>query len=142
VSAGSRRITNSTDIQNRIGLSVIGESLPLTLIRSGKEMVKSVLISPIPIPEASGELISPYLSGTQLIDLIPNDQEESVGVHIKALKKNSRASQMGFEEEDIIFGVNRTRIHSINELKSYLSQRQAQAFKIRRGYEDFIIYIR
>ncbi len=142
ISAGTRRITNAIDIQNRIGLSAIGENLPLTLIRQGKELSKLVLISPIPIPEASGELISPYLSGADLIDLIPSDQEEPVGINIKALKKNSRAEQIGFEEGDIIFGVNRTRVHSIEELKSYLSQRPAQAFKIRRGYEDFIIYIR
>lgn len=142
ISAGARRITNAIDIQNRIGLSAIGENLSLTLMRQGKEFTKSVLISPIPIPESSGELISPYLSGTQLIDLIPSDQEESVGVHIKSLKKNSRAAQLGFQEEDIVFGVNRTRIHSIEELKKYLNQRQAQAFKIRRGYEDFILYIR
>jgi Do/DeqQ family serine protease len=140
--AGARLITNSTDIQNRIGLSAIGENLALTLIRQGKELTKSVLISPIPIPESSGELISPHLAGAQLMDLIPGDQEEAVGIHIKSLQKNSRAARTGFEEEDIIFGVNRTRIHSIEELKTYLNQRQAQAFKIRRGYEDFIIYIR
>jgi Do/DeqQ family serine protease len=140
--AGARIITNSTDIQNRIGLSTIGENLDLTLIRQGKELTKSVLISPIPIPESSGELISPHLAGAQLIDLIPSDQEESVGIHIKSLEKNSRAAHTGFEEEDIVFGVNRTRVHSIEELKTYLNQRQAQAFKIRRGYEDFIIYIR
>ena len=140
--AGSRHITNAVDIQNRIGLSVIGENLPITLIRQGKELSTLVLISPIPIPESSGELISPYLSGTQLIDLIPSDQEESVGIHIKSIKKNSSAAQIGFEEGDIIFGVNRTRVHSIDELKTYLNRRQAQAFKIRRGYEDFILYIR
>ncbi len=140
--AGARRITNSIDIQNRIGLSAIGENLSITVIRQGKELTKLVLISPIPIPEAGGELISPLLSGAQLSDFIPSDQEESVGILIKSLKKNSRAAQLGFAEEDIIFGVNRTRVHSIEDLKAYVSQRQVQAFKIRRGYEDFIIYIR
>jgi Do/DeqQ family serine protease len=142
ISAGTRRITNATDIQNRIGLSAINEQLAIRYIRHGKEYSTVVVISPIPIPEMSGELLTPYLAGAQLIDLIPGDQEGSVGISIKALKKNSRAAQMGFEEGDIIFGVNRTRIHSIEELKRYLNQRQVQAFKIRRGYEDFIIYIR
>tara|TARA_R110002167_G_scaffold252094_9_gene458384 strand:+ start:1060 stop:2454 length:1395 start_codon:yes stop_codon:yes gene_type:complete len=142
ISAGTRRITNAIDIQNRIGLSAIAEHLPIRYIRQGKEYATEVVISPIPIPEVSGDLLSPYLAGSQLIDLIPGDQESSVGIRLKALKKNSRAAQMGFEEEDIIFGVNRTRVHSIEELKRYLNQRQVQAFKIRRGYEDFIIYIR
>lgn len=142
ISAGNRRITSAIDIQNRIGLSVIGEQLPIIYIRHGQEYTANILISPIPIPEAKGALLSPYLSGTELIDLIPSDQEEPVGISIKRLDKHSNAAQMGFEEGDIIFGVNRTRVHSIDELKNYLSQRQVQAFKIRRGYEDFIIYIR
>lgn len=142
ISAGNRKITNAIDIQNRIGLSVIGESLPIRYIRRGKEYNANLLISTIPIPEANGELLSPYLSGAQLMDLIPSDQEESVGIQLKSLKINSAASQIGFEEGDIIFGVNRTRVHNIEELKNFLSQRQVQAFKLRRGYEDFIIYIR
>lgn len=142
ISAGTRRVTNAIDIQNRIGLSAIKERLAISYIRQGKEYSTEVIISPIPIPEISGELLSPYLAGTQLIDLIPGDQESSVGIRLKSLAKNSRAAQMGFEEEDIIFGVNRTRVHNIEELKQYLNLRQLQAFKIRRGYEDFIIYIR
>ena len=142
ISVGTRRITNAIDIQNRIGLSAIQERLPISYIRQGKEYSTEVIISPIPIPEISGDLLSPFLAGSQLIDLIPGDQESSVGIRLKSLKKNSRAAQIGFEAEDIIFGVNRTRVHSIDELKKYLNKRQVQAFKIRRGYEDFIIYIR
>lgn len=142
ISAGTRRITNAIDIQNRIGLSVIGDRIPIRYIRRGKEYTTDILISPIPIPEIFGHLLSPHLSGAELMDLIPSDQEESVGISVKALKRHSRAAQIGFEEGDIIFGVNRTRVHSIEELKRYLNQRQVQAFKVRRGYEDFIIYIR
>lgn len=142
IAAGSRKITNAIDIQNRIGLSAIGDNLSMTLLRKGSELNKSVLISPIPIPESSGDLISPYLSGTQLMDLIPGDQEEAVGITVKSVASGSKAALIGFQPEDIIFGVNRTRIHNIEELKAYLNQRPIQAFKIRRGYEDFIIYLR
>jgi Do/DeqQ family serine protease len=142
ISAANRPVTNASDIQNRIGLSSIGETLELTVIRQGKKLSKAVEITVIPVPEIKGELISPYLAGAQLIDVIPSDQEESVGIRIKDIQAASNASQLGFQAEDIIYGVNRTRIHSIEELKRYLAQRSVQAFKIRRGYEDFILYIR
>lgn len=142
VSAAGRPVTNANDIQNRIGLSSIGEVLPLTIIRNGKRLSIAVEITAIPVPEARGELISEYLAGAHLIDLIPSDQEESVGVRIKAVQDGSAASKIGFKAEDIIYAVNRTRIHSIDELRKYLTQRSVQAFKIRRGYEDFIIYMR
>lgn len=142
VAVGARPITTAIDIQNRIGLSAIDEDLDIKVIRQGKEIFTKVRVSPIPVPEANGELVTPYLSGAQLMDLIPSDQEESVGILIKNLQNRSTAAQLGFENDDIIFGVNRTRVHSIEELRTYLSQRQVKAFKIRRGYEDFIIYIR
>ena len=142
IRAAGRPVTNASDIQNRIGLSSIGERLPLSLIRNGKRLDKSVEITAIPVPEARGELVSEYLAGAHLIDLIPSDQEEAVGIRIKAIQDGSTASQLGFQAEDIIYAVNRTRIHSIDELRKYLTKRPIQAFKIRRGYEDFIIYMR
>ena len=142
ISAAGRPVTNASDIQNRIGLSSIGETLPLSIIRHGKKLNKDVEITAIPVPEARGELLSEYLAGAYLMDLIPGDQEESVGIRVKAVQEGSTADQLGLQAEDIIFAVNRSRIHNIEELRRYLSQRPVQAFKIRRGYEDFVLYLR
>ncbi|KZY89949.1 hypothetical protein A3743_27965 [Oleiphilus sp. HI0072] len=76
------------------------------------------------------------------MDLIPSDQEEAIGIQVKELSNNSIAKRVGFEQGDIIFAVNRSRIRNIAELKSYLRQRNVQAFRIRRGYEDLILYVR
>ncbi|WP_197470061.1 PDZ domain-containing protein, partial [Oleiphilus sp. HI0117] len=96
----------------------------------------------IPVPEIAGDKVSSYLSGSLLMDLIPSDQEEAIGIQVKELSNNSIAKRVGFEQGDIIFAVNRSRIRNIAELKSYLRQRNVQAFRIRRGYEDLILYVR
>lgn len=142
VSAAGRPVNNANDIQNRIGLSTIGQILKLDIIRDAKRLSKEVNIAAIPVPEARGEQLSPYLQGSYLMDYIPGDQEEAVGIIIKEIQASSTARQLGFKPEDIIYGVNRTRIHNIEQLKHFLNQRTVQAFKIRRDYEDYILYIR
>jgi S1-C subfamily serine protease len=86
--------------------------------------------------------LSPYLSGAHLKDLIPADQEDAVGILLKQVEPRSNAASLGFETGDIIFGVNRTRVRSIEQLQQYLKARQPQAFRLRRGYEDLILYVR
>ncbi len=144
ISANGRRITNTIDIQNRIGLSSIGKTLSLELIRLGERLTIKTEIRPIPIPEAEGQSISIYLSGTQLKDLILSDQEEAVGIILESVQARSNAAKLGFEKGDIIFGVNRTRIRNIKQLKNYIVSRSRtiQAFRIRRGYEDLMVYVR
>ena len=142
IAANGRKVTNAADIHNRIGLSPIGQTLELDLIRDGDEEEIDVDIEPIPIPKAKGAALSPYLNGTLLEDLIPPDQEEAIGVMIKQLDDGSQAKRLGFEVGDIIFGINRTRVRSLDEMKRYLSKRMPQAFRIRRGYEDLLVYVR
>lgn len=142
VRANGRAIRNASDIHNRIGLSSIGQTLDLELIRHGSTIKISVEVQAVPVPEIEGDRLSLYLNGTVLSDLIPSDQEESVGIQVKELSPGSNAQGLGFEQGDIIYAVNRTRVRNIAQLKSYLLQRQVQAFRVRRGYEDLILYVR
>jgi len=142
VKANGRPVTSAIDIQNRIGLSSIGKHLSLEVVRSGLTLNVETEVRPIPIPEAIGKHISPHLDGAELIDMIPSDQEDAIGIMIKQLKSNSYAYRIGFQQGDIIYGVNRARVRNIEQLKGYLAQRNTQAFRIRRGAEDLIVYVR
>jgi Do/DeqQ family serine protease len=142
IEANNRIIRGASDIQNRIGLSAIGDRLQLKIIRQGESKSLKVEVQAIPVPEISGSQLSAYLSGSQLIDLISNEQEASVGIQVQEIISNSNAQRLGLELGDIIYGVNRTRVRSIEELRHYLAQRQARAFRVRRGYEDIILYTR
>ena len=142
VKANDRLVRNASDIHNRIGLSPIGQELELEILRDGDSKTLTVEIAPIPIPSSEGHFVSPYLSGALLEDLIPPDQEDAIGVIVKDLDRGGRAAQIGLEVGDIIFGINRTRTHSLKEMKQYLESRKPQAFRIRRGYEDLIVYLR
>lgn len=142
VRANGRKVTNASDIKNRIGLSPVGQKLTLDIIRNGEVGSVSMEVVPIPIPQEPGRNLTSYLDGTVLEDVIPPDEEASVGILVKELERGSYAERLGFSVGDILFGVDRTRIYNLKELKSYVSAREPQAFRIRRGYEDLIIYLR
>jgi len=142
IKANGRRVTSAEDMHNRIGLSPVGKTLMLDIIRDGDLISVETTILAIPVPEAPGRRLSPYLSGALLKDFIPADQEDAVGIILTQIDKRSKADSLGFETGDIIFGVNRTRVRNIEQLKQFLKARTPQAFRLRRGYEDLILYVR
>ncbi|MDX1452173.1 MAG: DegQ family serine endoprotease [Oleiphilaceae bacterium] len=142
IEANGRRVTSASDMHHRIGLSPLDSTLDMIILREGKKRKVTTTIRAIPIPIAKGENLSPYLAGSTLKDLIPPDQEDAIGVIITSLESGSSAERIGLKVGDIIFGINRTRTRSIAEMKAYLSSRTPQALRLRRGYEDLILYLR
>ena len=142
IEANERVVRNAADLHNRIGLSPLGEQLSLELISGAQKKSVQITIEPIPVPRASGDDLSPLLGGLELSDYIPSDQEESVGITVQNVRQGSFGAKIGFVEGDIIFGINRTRIRSLEALKAYLAQRQVTAFRVQRGYQELILYLR
>ncbi len=140
--ANGRPVTSAADMHHRIGLSPLGQILKLKLLRQGKTLDREVEIRAIPIPSAKGAELSPYLAGSVLQDVLPPDQEDPIGVMVTDVIASSAAARIGLQTGDVIYGVNRSRIRSIAELKAYLSTRAPQALRLRRAYEDLILYIR
>ena len=140
--ANGRPITSAADMHHRIGLSPLGQRLALKVLRQGKALDIEAEIRAIPIPTARGDTLSPYLSGSLLQDVMPPDQEAPIGVMVIELDVNGAAARQGLEVGDILFGINRSRIRSIAELEAYLTARTPQILRIRRGYEDLVLYVR
>lgn len=141
VEANGRAVRNATDIHNRIGLSALGDSLQLNILREGTTRAMSVEIEAIPIPEAAGASVSQLLSGSRLKDHVPSGDEESVGVSVIDLTSNSNAASLGLEKGDIIYGVDRQRVRNLEELKRTMRQRRIAALRVQRGYQDLILYL-
>jgi Do/DeqQ family serine protease len=142
VEAGGRPINSAIDMRHRIGLSPLGETLNIVLLRAGKRYSIDVEIEAIPIPEIKGQALSSNLKGTLLQDLIPPDQETSIGIIIQELQANSPAQRQGLEVGDIIYGANRSRVRSIKALRQMMRQYNVESLNIRRGYQELILYFR
>ena len=90
---------------------------------------------------ASAELIAPALQGATLSDGQLKDGTK--GIRIDTVEKSSPAAQAGLHQEDVIIGVNRTRVQSIAELRKVLESKPAViALQVMRGNESIYILLR
>ena len=90
---------------------------------------------------ASAELIAPALQGATLSDGQLKDGTK--GISIDTVEKSSPAAQAGLHQDDVIIGVNRTRVQSIAELRKVLESKPTViALQIMRGNESIYILLR
>lgn len=142
VAIDGRRVSGSTDLRNRIGLTPVGEKVELT-VRSanGKRTVLTTI-------EGGGTAPSPALhsrlAGAQLRDPSPKELPRGVaGVLVEAIEPGSPAAQAGLLAGDVIVAVNRQRITSATDLDHALGAISGTvAIELLRGGRQLVLVIR
>ncbi len=142
IEANARPVNNAEDMANRIGLSPLGNTINLKLVREGEQLELDIKIEEVPVPEIDGVKLHPGLAGMTLQDLIHPDYESAVGSIVISLEQDSAAARQGFEVGDIIFGANQKRIRSIDELAYLASREPLRNFNLRRGYQELSLILR
>ena len=138
-------IKSNTELRNAIGLSRIGETLDVALIRDRKPLHVSAVI--VDIPQTTGGVtrkgeeppgagpIHPGLAGATLADA-PDG-----GVLVRAVEARSVASQF-FRVGDRIEGANRQTIANLKELRDVANRGGALVLKVRRGNTVVLVPLR
>ncbi|HJT50962.1 MAG TPA: DegQ family serine endoprotease [Nitrosospira sp.] len=108
-------IRNSIDLRNKIGLTPIGETVNLGLLRGGKPLTAKVKIAQ-PVEQSGTEAETvPQLAGATVANLRPRGGARTEGVLVTQVDANSPAWLHGLRPGDIIIGVNRRRVRSVQE---------------------------
>jgi Do/DeqQ family serine protease len=139
-------IKSNTELRNAIGLSRIGETLDVALIRDRKPLHVNAVIVDIPQttgsaakkgeePLAGAGALHPGLAGATLADA-PDG-----GVLVRAVEARSIASQ-SFRIGDRIEGANRQTIANLKELRDVASRGGALVLKVRRGNAVHLVPLR
>jgi Do/DeqQ family serine protease len=110
-----KNIRSSLDLRNKIGLMPIGETVNLDLIRNGKPLTTKVKIAkPLDMPGTEAETV-PQLAGATVANFKSGSQQGPQGVVITKVDANSPAWMHGLRPGDIIVGVNRKKVRSVQE---------------------------
>jgi serine protease Do/serine protease DegQ len=110
-----RNIRSSLDLRNKIGLMPIGETVTLDLIRNGKPLTTRVKIAkPLDVPGTEAETV-PQLAGATVANFQSRSAQGSQGVVVTKVDANSPAWMHGLRPGDIIVGVNRKKVRSVQE---------------------------
>ena len=116
VEVNNRKISNSSDLRNMIGLLRVGQNVALDIIRNGKKQLLVVEVTEPKIAKIDGAKISSLLEGATLglidVELQSGTRKAVIILHIK---QGSAASQAGLRKGDIFRSVNR---HDVRDFKA------------------------
>jgi len=135
-----RRVRSSADLRNQVGLTPIGEELELRILRGREARTLRAKIEAVHASGGRGQTV-PELAGAAVADYERNGKSQAVAV--VRVERNSPAWGHGLRDGDIIAGVNRRRVRSVEELLSALKNTQRPLYlQIVRGDARFAIQVR
>lgn len=141
VSLNDKPLNSFAELRSRIATTEPGTKVKVGLLRDGKPLDVEVTLDKSTSSSASAELISPALQGASLSDGQLKDGTK--GISIENVEKSSAAAQAGLHKDDVILGINRTRVQSIAELRKVLETKPAViALQIMRGNETLYLLLR
>jgi S1-C subfamily serine protease len=145
VELNGRAVQGSTDFRNRIGLVPVGETVSLAIVRDGRRQTVTAKVAPAAQQASLGGAAQQRLAGATLRDIDPASPlaGRADGALVAEIEQGSPAWQAGLRQGDVITGVNRRRVRSVQELEAALQgQGQALALYVRRGEANLFIVVR
>jgi len=130
----NRDINSAQDFHNAEGRLALGESLKVEFMREGKTRKKSLVIQSVPV--LIGAELDYRLEGARFSGLTAK------GVLLDELAPDSRLARAGLSEGDIITGVNRKRIHNLDDFEQALEKKRSSiVLHIKRRGRSYITQI-
>ncbi|HZP88990.1 MAG TPA: Do family serine endopeptidase [Burkholderiales bacterium] len=138
-----RHVRSSADLHNQVGLTPVGEEIELKIQRASQLHTLRAKIEPIQPGSTRDSQVIPELAGAAIGNL-----EGGGGVRIQApvvvrVERGSPAWNHGLRQGDIIAGVNRKKVRTVEELLDALKGAPSPVvLKVLRGDTVFAIQLR
>jgi serine protease DegQ len=137
----NRKLSDAQDFHNAEGGLALGESLQVEYLREGKSREIQLVIQSV--PEIIGADLDYRLEGAKFAGLTARlSQQNLSGVLLDELDQASRLAREGLAEGDIITGVNRQRVHNLDDFSKALEpKRSSILLQISRRGRAYIVRI-
>ena len=138
VRVNDKKIDNSSDLVNAVGLRAVGEEVTLEIVgEDGRSKVVEAILGGL--VSATGNDIHPALAGASLAD---SDSDDYEGVLVETIEEGSIAQRSGLRADDMIVAVNRTRVRNIEQFKKVADGQSLIVLSIRRGNRTLVLPLR
>lgn len=139
ISIDGKAIRSFGELRAKIATMGADKQVALGLIRDGKEQTVKVTLKKADDSEIPASALHPALEGAKL----STTAEPVTGVAVADIDPRSPAAASGLQKGDIIIGVNRLRINSLEELSKALKNKpDVLALNIQRGESSLYLVIR
>ncbi len=136
-----RKVRSSADLRNQVGLTPVGEELEMKVVRAGEARVIRARIEPVQQSTTRTTQSIPELAGAAVGNV--DSPGRGQVVIVVRVERDSPAWQHGLREGDLIAGVNRRRIRSVDELLEALrAASRPVVLNMVRGETMFAIILR
>ena len=141
VKLNGKAVRSFGELRANIATMGAGKTVTLGLIRDGKEQEVNVTLKQADLTETKASVLHPALEGATLGNTEPS--ADMTGVVITKLEEHSAAAKAGLQKGDVIIGVNRTRIATLQELQAAMKNHSdILALNIRRGNATLYLVLR
>lgn len=135
-----RKVKNSMDVRNAIGLSQIGEEVRVEALHKGEIVVRDAKIAAPKIVNAEGQTIHPKLAGLVLRNV--NTGTGGQGVLVEKIHTASYAFQAGLRPGDVIVMANRQPVQNLSDLERVARGGRELLLNIQREGQGFLMLLR
>ena len=145
VSVDDKPIEDHVDLRNRIGLTRVGETVRIGIVRDGERVEKEAVIGQLQSGSFAGGTSSQKLEGVEFAEISRDhpwfDQVE--GVEVRDIESGSPAWESGLRRGDIVFAVNRRKVRNVAEFVDTVSEQEdVLALHVQRGGRRILVVLR
>lgn len=142
IEINGRKVKNSADMRNRVGLLRIGDELRMKVMRDGRTLTITASIGEPKLTSIAGEKLSPRLAGALLAQVqSPQNPEQSV-VIIAEVAQGSPAWYARLQKGDVVLSVNRMAVDSLKTLRELVENNRQILLSIQRGNRAMFVLLK
>ena len=139
VRVDNRKINNSRELANAIGLKGSGDTVQIELLRDGATRTVTATLGERTLTQSFGEDIHPGLAGAQFA---VESTSSGSGVEVTDVEPGSPAAQRGLRSGDVVIAVNRIRVRNLQELQEIAGRNEILFLLVRRADRQLMLQIR
>lgn len=134
-----KKINDSRELANAIGLKGSGEEVEIEFVRGGRSRSVTAILGQQTVSQSSGSDIHPGLEGAQFA---ATSTASSGGIDVTEVEPGSPAAQRGLRAGDVITAVNRQPVQNLQQLRAIAEANQILFLLVRRGDRVLMLQIR
>lgn len=139
VRVNDKKIDNSRELANAIGLKGSGEQVEIEYVRGGSTNMVTATLGQRTVTRIDGSEIHPGLAGAQFATASTNT---SGGIEVSDVQDGSVAAQRGLRSGDIITAVNRRQVQNLQQLREVAAGNNILFLLVLRGDRSLMLQIR
>jgi len=142
-SVNGQNVKSNTELRNSIGLLRVGDKVEIGLVRDGKPQRVTAIISDsndaptkVSTPQESNSIHRAF-EGAGLADA-----PDGGGAIVRGVEPGSNAASAGLRNGDIIVGVNRGKVTTLQQLRERTKGASTLVLEVRRGNTILLLPVR